>query len=79
MKLPRSLVWLLLVLPGILCAQTGRPDHILRGVIQDQSGAVIPAATVMLKATNGLEIGRTTTDEHGGFTFADLAPGSYQL
>ena len=79
MKSSPALVCLLLLLSSLLPAQTAKPDHILHGVVQDQSGAVIPNATVVLRAQTSIEAGRTTTDEHGAFSFPDLAPCNCQL
>ena len=79
MKFPRSLLCLFLLLSEVLSAQTGRPDRVLRGIVQDQSGAVIPAALVVLRSSTGIEIGRTTTDERGAFSFFDTPATNSQL
>lgn len=51
----------------------------MRGTIQDQSGAVIPEATVVIRSRDKQEIDRTRTDERGSFIFGGLPPGPYQL
>jgi outer membrane receptor protein involved in Fe transport len=55
--------------------ETGR----IVGVVTDPTGAVIPNATVAVKSvTTGAE--RTgTTDDKGGYTFANLLPGVWEL
>jgi Carboxypeptidase regulatory-like domain len=56
-----------------LCAQTA----ILRGQVTDESGAVIPGATVSL---SGAGTSKTTAaDETGGYTFSGLTPGTYSV
>ncbi len=58
-------------------AQTGDTGSIA-GTVQDNSGAVVPAATVTV--TNGAGVTRTgTTDEKGEFLVGDLTPGTYVL
>jgi hypothetical protein len=57
-----------------LAAQTGT----LRGQVTDQSGAVIPGASVTLTGAAGL-VKTTAADDHGRYVFADLVPGDYVL
>jgi hypothetical protein len=68
---------MLFVLCGTLQAQVGSAS--LSGVVQDQSGAVIPGAAVKLaNAQNGAE--RTaTSNSSGSFTFAAVSSGDYNL
>jgi len=79
MKLSLTLVFLLLQFAGIASAQTGKTDRVLRGIVQDQSGAVIPAAVVVVRAQNSTETARTSTDERGVFSLPDLATCTCQL
>jgi hypothetical protein len=51
----------------------------LEGVVQDQSGAAIPAAKIKLTAKNGGSEYKATTDEEGHFEFARLPEGEYLL
>jgi Carboxypeptidase regulatory-like domain len=61
-----------LLVGGALWAQTTA----LRGVVTDQSGAVVPNATVTLKGPGGLA--RTAqTGEDGAYTITGLPPGDY--
>ncbi len=48
----------------------------LRGLVTDESGAVIPAANVTLNGLSGL-VKSTTTDSAGQYVFTDLLPGEY--
>lgn len=74
MKLSLNLACLLVLISGMLHAQTAKPEHVLRGVVQDQSGAVIPNTVVVIRSQKGIEFSRTSTDEHGAFSFPDLTP-----
>lgn len=52
--------------------------QIVRGVVVDSAGAVIPGATVTLKTADGTTLS-TVTDEHGSFTFARALIGRATL
>src|SRR6476661_7308866 len=67
---------ILLVLAGLapLSAQTAS----LRGQITDESGAVIPGATVTLNGPSGT-VKTTTSGNDGAYSFTALAPGSYTV
>ena len=67
-------VFLLGLMTTALAAQTGT----LRGQVTDQSGAVIPGASVTLTGAAGL-VKTTAADDHGRYVFADLVPGDYVL
>ena len=66
----------ILVLTPLACGQdTGR----IVGVVTDSTGAVIPAAKVVV-----IDLGRNSTralstNEHGRFTASDLQPGEYRV
>jgi hypothetical protein len=50
----------------------------LRGQVTDQSGAVVPLATITLNGPSGLvKTGQAAND--GTYAFADLTPGSYTV
>ena len=51
----------------------------LRGVVTDQSGAVIPGATVTLTDTQTNATQTTTSNGDGTYTFNGLAPAPYKL
>ena len=67
---------ILFVLAGLahLSAQTAS----LRGQITDESGAVIPGATVTLNGPSGT-VKTTTSGSDGAYSFTALAPGSYTV
>ena len=70
------IIWtfvLALLGPAQLLAQTAR----ISGVVQDQSGASIPNATVTLK--NGNEARTTVTNSDGSFSFNGVASGAYDV
>ena len=67
------LMFLALPLVGTAQAQVGR----VSGVVTDESGAVLPGATVTI---TGPGVARTAvTDSVGRFAVADLPPGSYEV
>ena len=51
----------------------------IQGVVQDQSGASVPKATILLVnvATGVTTI--ATSDDSGNYRFVSLAPGSYKI
>ncbi len=49
------------------------------GVVQDQTGAVLPSATVELVNPAGAVVQTATTDQAGGFRFERVAQGQYEL
>ena len=51
----------------------------MTGVVQDQSGAVLPGATVDLLTATGTVVQSTTADGAGAFRFDRVMPASYQL
>jgi hypothetical protein len=72
------LLVLLLSSPSLVCAQL-RIVGSISGVVQDQTGAVIPGVQVSLTdATTGI-IRTTISTENGTFLFPDLASGSYEI
>lgn len=69
--------WLVLSLPAGLWCQTGNGS--VRGVVKDQSAAVIPGAEVTLANTETNVEQRTTTNEAGIYVFPSISPGAYKL
>ena len=49
----------------------------IRGHIADQTGALIPGATVTITTADGNTVATVTADAGGMYTVANLAPGSY--
>lgn len=70
----RFLVTVLLVLVSTpVMAQRG----VLRGQVTDESGAVVPAASVVLNGPSGARTTKTGAD--GSYAFADLPAGEYTV
>jgi hypothetical protein len=67
-------ILLCLTAPVSLLAQSAT----LRGVVTDESGAVVPSATVTLAGPRG-DTAAGTSNDRGAFTFANIAPGSYTI
>jgi len=67
---------LLLLIAPALHAQFGGS---LNGTVTDQSGAVIPGATVVLTNPATQAAKTTTTNATGFYTFTELAPGNYKV
>jgi hypothetical protein len=55
------------------------PSVAVSGIVQDQTGAVLPGATVELVASGGAVVQSTIADGAGAFLFDKVAPGQYQL
>ena len=51
----------------------------IQGVIQDQTGAAVPAATVTLTSKDTGLVKTATTDAAGTYNFLSLAPGDYSI
>jgi hypothetical protein len=64
----------LFLLAWQLSAQTAT----LRGVVSDESGAVVPAAKVLLTGP-GSQTKSTASDGAGAYSFAGLSPGNYTV
>ncbi len=72
---PRSsAVLLILCSAAALFAQ----DSILRGLVTDQSGAIVPNATITLSGPGGVEKS-ATTGGNGAYSFAGLSAGTYTV
>lgn len=65
---------LLLVFPCLLLAQN---QPLIRGTVEDPTGAVIAGAQVILQDSSGHEITRTLSDRTGSFQFQPPAAGKY--
>ena len=63
-----------------LAAAAQSPSAVaVSGVVQDQTGAVLPAATVELVSSAGAVLQTTTADTIGAYRFDHVAPGQYVL
>ena len=72
----KAAVLLLLALCG--AASSFAQNSILRGVVTDSSGAVVPNATVTLSGPGGAEK-TATTGSDGVYVFAGLTTGDYSV
>lgn len=65
---------------ALLCAAAlaQAPSATLAGKVADQTGAVIPGATVTITSAAGKQT-TTTTGPEGGFQIDSLAPGTYNV
>jgi len=51
----------------------------LQGTVKDDSGAVVPNATISLTGSNLVGTKSQTSDSNGYYRFANLPPGTYAL
>ena len=65
-----------LVAPSVWAQTT---TGVIRGVVTDDSGGVLPGVTVTLKGPATAGTPTTTTNETGVYRFPNLAPGAYQI
>src|SRR4051812_43387753 len=61
----------------VFSASAQAPTGTLKGVLTDDSGAVIPAATVTLEGNGASKTVQSQAD--GTYTFPGLAPGRYTV
>lgn len=66
------------LLAAALSAVAQAPTAALSGKVVDQTGAVIPQATVTVTASGGKQ-STVTTDQAGGFEIPALTPGTYNV
>ena len=51
----------------------------IRGTVTDASGGVLPGATVTITNTGTKDLRTAVTDDRGGYTFASLFNGTYEV
>ncbi len=51
----------------------------VKGVVQDEQGAVVPGVTVSAKSESAPGVHRTVTDRNGEYFLTDLPPGEYEI
>ncbi len=73
-----SFLFLLCLAVPSAWAQTSAASGAVTGVVKDQTGAVVPNATVILTAQSGANTQKITGND-GSFTFPLLPPGTYSL
>ena len=65
---------------ALLFAQSAPRGVPVAGIVQDQTGAVLPGAAITITAVaSAASPIRTTTDQSGAFRFDRVAPGEYDL
>jgi Carboxypeptidase regulatory-like domain len=64
---------------AVISAETLASSALIRGTVQDTSGALIPDAHVAITTQHGEPAAEGDTDSSGSFHFADLPPGSYSI
>ncbi len=57
----------------------GSATATIRGTVSDASGGVLPGAMVVLTNTGTRNVREAQTDDRGGYLFAGLFPGTYEL
>src|SRR3954462_15511337 len=67
----------LVLVPSLASAQLDRGQ--ISGFVKDQSGAVIPGATISATHTQTGTVRTTVTDGTGYYVFTALTPGQYDL
>jgi Carboxypeptidase regulatory-like domain/TonB dependent receptor len=74
-----ALAIIVLSLSSLVCmAQTGTTARVT-GTVTDQSGAVLPGATVTIREADTNATRSITTAENGDFALTQLTPGKYNL
>jgi len=68
---------LALCLVPVRARAQGTDTALVRGIVQDETGAVIPGATVTMTNDATKVIDRATTDQMGRYIFNALKPGTY--
>jgi hypothetical protein len=74
----RNSLLILLIAAATMPALAQAPTATLSGKVLDQTGAVIPQATVTVTAPSGKQ-STATTDQGGGFEIHALQPGTYNV
>jgi hypothetical protein len=75
----KRLVCTLIAFYAAAALAQGQTPVAVGGVVQDQTGAVLPAATVQLVNAAGAVVQTVSTDAAGAFRFERVAPGAYEL
>ena len=65
---------------AVVIAQSAPRGVAVAGVVQDQTGAVLPGAAVVLSPSGAATTPeQATTDHSGAFRFEAIAPGEYDI
>lgn len=80
MKIRAFAVWMsILLIAGVLSAQTQSRTGTIMGTVLDQSGAVVPGATITVKSADTGVTREVKTDREGRFQAPLLEPGKYDI
>lgn len=70
-----NVIYSIILVAALAFGQSGTGT--IKGTLTDESGAIIPAATITLTGAAGSRTAQTQAD--GTYTFADVAPGQYAV
>ncbi len=68
-------VFVIVAIESLYAANTGS----ITGYVTDPSSAIVPGATLILKASETGITSKAKADDHGFYQFLQLAPGKYEL
>lgn len=78
--MPRIFIWVCALLLAALPVANGQSvTGRISGTVTDETGAVVPGATIRLTSDLTTQGSAVTTDSNGSFVFADLVPGYYSV
>src|SRR5580698_6373882 len=75
----RTLLMLVVFLAALSSQGQVATTGTITGSVSDQTGAFIPGATVSIESPAMMQLKSMVSDNGGGFTFAQLPPGTYTL
>ena len=64
---------------GVASSASAQAPGSVQGLVQDQSGGVVPHAVVELRDGAGAIVAATQTDASGTFSFTGVSPGDYTI
>ena len=74
-----ALVSVAVLLDPVAAWAQGAGTATVRGAVSDSSGGILPGVSVTITNAGTKESRTGVTDDRGGFTFASLFPGNYEL
>src|ERR1700761_4396185 len=74
----KSTLLLLLLLLTLVPATYAQPSGIVHGVVTDESGALVPGATVTVSNTAG-PVKSGTAGDDGSYSISGVPPGKYNV
>src|SRR6266567_3442697 len=70
---------MLLVVLFLAASVHAQTTATVSGTVEDQTGAVVPGAKVVLKNTASGDLRDTVSNGYGQFSFASVIPGTYNV